>query len=449
MVKTLADIDQLIEIIRRGGKVKTGIDVYNENGVLLLEKDVLVEHEKTLLRIKESGITDITINETDNCGIWDKNGNRLSIDKSHGTMIGNPVCATGIEKKIIEITKRKKEASLRYQITKKNIKKVISDIKKTGGNFEYNDVENTVSELLSFMDENENAFSFLTKEILSYDDYLYNHSINVCTIATAILKTFNTNFSHSLNTFISSKSPFPFDKGPDVGTFSYYLPEELYSMSIGYYLHDIGKVLIPIDILNKKGRLTAEEFVLVKTHSYVKGIEVIEKNNINNPFITNSIRYHHSAIFNNEEGCYPDTRRHHEIPIYVKVCKLADIYDAMTSKRCYKEAVNPINVVAEIFHKYARKDPMLQFILHAFVTCIGIHPPGSIIFLENGQMAYVLDSKGPIIIPFTDKNGATLKYRSDPIDLGEKDMKNSWKINTTKAPIAPIDVYNKLPSFLK
>jgi HD-GYP domain-containing protein (c-di-GMP phosphodiesterase class II) len=220
-------------------------------------------------------------------------------------------------------------------------------------------------------------------------------------------------------------------------------------MSIGYYLHDIGKVLIPIDILNKKGRLTAEEFALVKTHSYGKGIEVIEKNNINNPFITNSIRYHHSAIFNNEEGCYPDTRRHHEIPIYVKVCKLADIYDAMTSKRSYKEAVNPINVVAEIFHKYARKDPMLQVILHAFVTCIGIHPPGSIVFLEKEQMAYVLDSKGPIIIPFTDKNGVTLKYRSDPIDLGEKDMRNSWKINTNKAPIAPIDVYNQLPSFLK
>jgi HD-GYP domain-containing protein (c-di-GMP phosphodiesterase class II) len=150
--------------------------------VLLLEKDVL--------RIKESGITDITINETDNCGIWDKNGNRLSIDKSHDKMIGNPVCETGIENKIIEITKKKKEASRRYQITKKNIKKVISDIKKTGGKFEYNDVENTVSELLAFMDENENVFSFLTKEILSFDDYLYNHSINVCTIAIAILKTF-------------------------------------------------------------------------------------------------------------------------------------------------------------------------------------------------------------------------------------------------------------------
>jgi|UPI00034CF2E3 hypothetical protein len=43
-------------------------------------------------------------------------------------------------------------------------------------------------------------------------------------------------------------------------------------------------------------------------------------------------------------------------------------------------------------------------------------------------MAYVLDSKGPITIPFTDKNGVTLKYRSDPIDLGDKDMRTSWKI---------------------
>jgi hypothetical protein len=124
MEKTLADIDQLIKIIRCGGKVKTGIDVYNRDGLLLLEKNVLVEHEKTLLRIKESGITDIAINETDNCGIWDKNGNRLSIDKSHDTMIGNPVCETGIEKKLLKLQKQRKKHPADTRLQKRTLKAV-------------------------------------------------------------------------------------------------------------------------------------------------------------------------------------------------------------------------------------------------------------------------------------------------------------------------------------
>ena len=175
----------------------------------------------------------------------------------------------------------------------------------------------------------------------------------------------------------------------------------------------------------------------------------MEKNHINNPYITNSVRYHHAALFNEEKGCYPDTRLPHEIPIYVKICKLADIYDAMTSKRCYKDAANPIKVVAEIFREYAAKDPILQFILHAFVKCIGIYPAGSVVFLQDDQLAYVLDSKGPIIIPFTDRNGTPLKKAADPVDLGEKTMQKLWKMNQNKEPISPAMVYDKLPPFLK
>jgi len=78
MEKNKISIDDLIHIVRSGGSVKTGIDVYNQSGVLLLEKNVRVKQEKTLLRVKESGIKDISIYEDDKNGIWDKSGKRIS-----------------------------------------------------------------------------------------------------------------------------------------------------------------------------------------------------------------------------------------------------------------------------------------------------------------------------------------------------------------------------------
>jgi HD-GYP domain-containing protein (c-di-GMP phosphodiesterase class II) len=447
MKRNQIDIDQLIQIVRQGGSVRTGIDVYDSNGVLLLEKKVLVNQEKTLLRLKQSGVDNVPLSPTMDGGVWDKSGKRVSLWPGLDRRKKAPDIQ--LENRIRQIEEIKEEAGRRYGVAKKNIRQVISNIQKSGGQFDHKNVENTVTDLIEFMNTHENAFSFLTHEILSYDDYLYNHSINVCTIATAILTKFNDHFSNFLNEFIYSKTALPFDEKETARSFHYYLPEERYNMAIGYFLHDIGKVLVPFEILNKESRLTDEEFAIVKTHSYVKGIEVMEKNQINNPFITNSVRYHHAALFRGETGCYPDTRVSHEIPIYVKICKLADIYDAMTSKRCYKEALNPVSVVAEIFHKFAGKDPLLQFILHAFVKCIGIHPAGSVVFLMDGRLAYVLDSNGPIIIPFTDRQGATLKSAADPIDMSDKQMQKTWQINKNKAPLSPVDVYGKLPSYLK
>jgi len=119
------------------------------------------------------------------------------------------------------------------------------------------------------------------------------------------------------------------------------------------------------------------------------------------------------------------------------------------NKRCYKEAFNPINVVTQLFRAYAKKDQMLQFILHAFVKSIGIYPPGSIIYLKNGQMAYVLESLGPLVIPFTDKNETTLSYKPNPIRVDTSGRNESKKIDGQRSVKAPRDVYDILPPYIK
>lgn len=448
------NIDTLIEIVSKGGTVRTGVDIYDEDNVLILEKDVPVNTIKPLIYIKNNGFQHLLINSDGEGGVWDKSGKSLIKPKPANDTGKDElqVKDINIKQKLDEIKALKVEAAIRYKQARKTINQVLMDIKHTGGEFDQKQVEKTVTDLIEFVSLKENAFSYLSREIFSYDTYLYNHSINVCTIGTTILKKFNDHFGRMINSHLLNYTQnFNATESGSDSSFTYYLSEDIYHIALGFFLHDVGKVLIPDEVLNKEGALSDKEFELVKTHSYEKGMFILEKNGQDiNPFIKNSVKYHHSPLFKYETNCYPLDLPSTEIPTYVKICKLADIYDAMTSKRCYKEAVNPISVVTELFRKYAEKDGILQFILHSFVKSVGIYPPGSIIYMQNGQMVYILDSEGPLVIPITDTNRTPLTRQPDPIKLGTDDADSKgMRIDRREPLISPVKAYNILPDYLK
>ena len=207
--------------------------------------------------------------------------------------------------------------------------------------------------------------------------------------------------------------------------------------------------MVPEKLLNKNCCLTEEEFQTIKRHSFEYGAKILEDNKINNRVLNNIVRYHHALLFENEESCYPLDKACSDIPQYVSFCKLADIYDAMTSKRSYKDALNQVSVITQLFRKYVKKDAMLQFVLHAFVKSVGRHPPGSIVYLENGQMAYVLDSIGPLVLPFTDNKGNILSAKPDPIDMGSPGTQRLLKIDNGRSIKTPKEVYKFLPAYIK
>jgi HD-GYP domain-containing protein (c-di-GMP phosphodiesterase class II) len=455
MADTFVNVDGLMDIVNKGGYVKTGVDVFDHKGVLLIAKNIPVESLRPLEVIKKYGNLPASENTIDSnkkfepgMNIFDAEAaQKMQQSKTASTQLGS------LEKKIKEINEKKKIAAEKYDNAKNSIKKVISDIQETGGEFEVEPVEETVNEILNFLTLDETAFSYLSKEIFSYDDYLYNHSVNACTIGTAVLIRFNEKFGEIVNNYLNTISIETLDRqnGEKPISFIYYLPEELHDIAMGYFLHDVGKVLIPDNILNKKGKLTDDEFAVVKRHSYEKGMQILEKNKLSNPFISNTVKYHHGLLYPDEKGCYPEDKHPIELPPYVKISKLADIYDAMTSRRCYKEAFNPVGVVTEIFRKYTHKDRMLQFILRAFAKVVGIYPAGSVLSLKNGQMVYILDSGGPIVIPFTDTRGNPLKVKPEPLDLSEiaSDSENELNIDRRKPLKSPLEVFHFLPPFLR
>ncbi len=427
-------IDRLIKIVQEGGSVRTGIDIYNSKKEKIIERTSIIKDADILLKLKGDGIHMLPISRQLGGGTWDKDGVELKLThKVSAPPVAEaqpqPTELPSVDKKIEKINQIKEEAAVKFEKAKENIKKVILDIKNTGGEFDYNQVEDTVTELLDFMNTEESAFSLLTREIFSYDDYLYNHCINVCTIGTPVIKHFIDHYGEQ---------------------FGMTDPEKIKDISIGYFMHDAGKVLVPDEILNKKGPLTDEEFEVVKTHSYKLGMQVLEKNHLENPFIVDSVRWHHALMFRDEGRCYPSDVQPEAIPPYVKVCKLADIYDALTSVRCYKKAFNPIEVVTDLFGKYSKKSKLVKKVLLSFVSVVGIYPPGSVVFLTNGQMAYLIDAKGPIVLIFSNEQGVPLKRQPDPMDLSDPKHEAAGLAIDHKRPMAtPVDVYNKLPTDLR
>ena len=163
-------------------------------------------------------------------------------------------------------------------------------------------------------------------DIKTYDDYVYFHSVNVAVLSTMIGAACNMN------------------------------KEELDILTTAALLHDVGKRFVEEDVLNVKRALTEEERIMIVQHPKL-GYDFLVENFDFLPEVYDSVLEHHEWY----NGCgYPLRRSGSEIPIYARIIKLADVYDALTSKLPYHEAVPPSEAVEYIMaNAGAEFDPEL------------------------------------------------------------------------------------------
>lgn len=200
---------------------------------------------------------------------------------------------------------------------------------------------------------NPDAHMSLT-QLKSWDQYTAQHSINVCVLALS--------FARHLG-----------------------LPRaEMEMLGTGALLHDIGKLKTPLEVLNKPGKLTEEEFSMMKSHP-VQGRELIEKRYGLSHHIADMAYSHHERIAG---GGYPRGLNGNEISLWSKIVAIVDVYDAITSDRCYHKGMPPTEALTKMYG-WRLKDFDGE-LLEQFIQCVGIYPVGSLVELTTGEVGIVI-----------------------------------------------------------
>ncbi|OPY58949.1 MAG: Cyclic di-GMP phosphodiesterase response regulator RpfG [Pelotomaculum sp. PtaU1.Bin035] len=228
-------------------------------------------------------------------------------------------------------------------------------------------------------------------DIRSFDDYLFNHSVNVCVL--------------SLITGIS------------LG----YNKPVLINLGMGALMHDIGKTLIPAQLLNKPGQLTADEFNVIKLHSEY-GHTILSNNEPYINKISALIALQHHERFNGDG--YPQGlkgEKKSQLHVFSQIAGIADVYDAMTADRVYRKA-QPPNEAYEMLA--GSGDYLFDYeLVLAFLSNIAAYPAGSLVRLSSNEVAMVTETtKGLSLYPkikiIFDANGNRLMNPLD-IDMSE------------------------------
>jgi putative nucleotidyltransferase with HDIG domain len=161
---------------------------------------------------------------------------------------------------------------------------------------------------------------------------------------------------------------------------------------MGGLLHDMGKAKIPLDILHKPGPLSTEEFDVMKKHPNY-GVAMALKTGVHDPVIIAIIGGHHEKW--SGKG-YPKGSKGLDIPEPARISAVADVFDALTAKRVYKNSMSSRNAITMIL-----KDSGVHFdakVARELLVSLGLYPPGSIVALSDGRVGFVVSGGGKDLV---------------------------------------------------
>jgi HD-GYP domain-containing protein (c-di-GMP phosphodiesterase class II) len=211
-----------------------------------------------------------------------------------------------------------------------------------------------VDEISSSVLRNPGALISLAR-LRTADDYTYMHSVAVCALMVALGRQMNLD-----------------DK-------------QTREIGMAGLLHDLGKALMPMEVLNKPGKLTDEEFTIIKSHP-VEGHRLLKEGGSVGALPLDVCLHHHEKT---DGSGYPDHLKGDEISLFAKMGAVCDVYDAITSNRPYKSGWDP----AESIRKMTEwcKGHFDERVFQAFVKSIGIYPTGSLVRLSSGRLGVVIE----------------------------------------------------------
>ena len=190
----------------------------------------------------------------------------------------------------------------------------------------------------------------------SYDEYTYHHSLSVAVLSVAIGQTL----------------------GLQGG--------ELRSLCRCAIMHDIGKIFVPIDLINKPGKLDVKEFETVKDHA-IRGGQYLKSGTIGNMELWLGIMCHHEKM---DGTGYPRGLKKDEIPLFSRIISVADVYDALTSLRPYRNPMTPCGAMEIVMSEAGTAFDVN--VVQAFKLKLELYPVNTIVELSDKRMGIVINN---------------------------------------------------------
>ena len=283
------------------------------------------------------------------------------IDTSQGKDVSAPVASVAVK---VEATPAAKPVVRRSMgdelvtatdIIKRSKAAVVSLFAEArmGNAVNTSECEPLVNDIVGSVDRNGDALISLCRLKIA-DEYTYMHSVSVCALMVSLGRQL----------------------GLDEATCR--------DAGMAGLLHDLGKAAIPQDILNKPGKLTDDEFTVVKSHP-VKGYETLLASGVENERVLDVCRHHHEKM---DGSGYPDKLNAESISLIARMSAVCDVYDAVTSNRPYKAGWDPAESVSRMASWQGHFDPM---VLQTFIKTIGIYPTGSLVRMASGKLGIVVE----------------------------------------------------------
>lgn len=274
--------------------------------------------------------------------------------------------------------------------TRSEARSIIQDVMislRNETDFNTKQVYNIAGKLIDELLSNKNVMINLS-DIKSLDGYTFEHSVNVCILSVILGIGMGLNMNR------------------------------IKDLGIGAFLHDIGKVHVPVEILKKPARLVPEEFEIIKKHTHY-GFEILKKSD-NISSISAIIAFgHHERL---DGSGYPMNLKGDSIHQFTRIVSVADVYDAMTSNRAYRKRMQPHEALEYLT---ALSNQLFDMeIVNTFRKYVAIYPEGSGVILSNRQRGIVvrnnqnLPTRPVVRIIYDEYNNKLNSYYE--LDLAEK-----------------------------